>query len=129
FSVLGNHLHLVVEADHNEALSRGMQGLAVRVAKAMNRLMGTRGRVLADHYDARTLDTPTQLVNAIAYVVRNATRHYGTTGADPFSSTACERAVLLCAGASWLIRAGWRRGRGRCPRCPRACSARTLSTR
>lgn len=28
FSVLGNHLHLVVEADGNESLSRGMQGLA-----------------------------------------------------------------------------------------------------
>lgn len=26
FSVLGNHLHLVVEADDSEALSRGMQG-------------------------------------------------------------------------------------------------------
>ena len=29
FSVLGNHLHLVVEADSDLALSRGMQGLGV----------------------------------------------------------------------------------------------------
>jgi len=66
FSVLGNHLHLIVEADDTESLSRGMQGLSVRVAKALNRVMGSRGRVFADHYHARLLGTPTELVNAIA---------------------------------------------------------------
>src|SRR3954464_341478 len=30
FAVLGNHLHLLVEADSSAALSRGMQGLCVR---------------------------------------------------------------------------------------------------
>ena len=33
FSVQGNHLHLVVEAVDKIALSRGMQGLAVRIAR------------------------------------------------------------------------------------------------
>src|SRR5712692_4400514 len=37
YSVQGNHLHLVVEAEDKLALSRGMQGLAVRVARAINR--------------------------------------------------------------------------------------------
>src|ERR1041384_4026520 len=32
FSVQGNHIHLMVEAADATALSRGMQGLAVRVA-------------------------------------------------------------------------------------------------
>src|SRR5215813_8922650 len=77
FNVLGNHLHLVVEADHNQALSRGMQGLCVRIAKAMNRLMGTRGAVLGDHYHANMLESPTKLVNAIAYVLGNAEHHFG----------------------------------------------------
>jgi REP element-mobilizing transposase RayT len=31
FTVQGNHLHLVVEADSSAALSRGMQGLAIRI--------------------------------------------------------------------------------------------------
>src|SRR3954470_23610610 len=70
FTVLGNHLHLVVEADSSEALSRGMQGLCIRIAKALNRLMRKHGRVLADHYHSRLLSTPTELVNAIAYVPR-----------------------------------------------------------
>jgi putative transposase len=57
-----------------------MQGLSVRIAKAMNRLMGTRGAVLGDHYHAHLLETPTKLVNAIAYVLGNAARHYGIEG-------------------------------------------------
>src|SRR6266568_3894393 len=36
FSVQANHLHLVAEADDGRALARGMQGLGVRVAKALN---------------------------------------------------------------------------------------------
>ena len=36
FSVLGNHLHLVVEADSDLALSRGMQGLGVRIARTQS---------------------------------------------------------------------------------------------
>ena len=111
FNVLGNHLHLVVEADHNQALSRGMQGLSVRIAKAMNRLMGTRGAVLGDHYHANMLESPTRLVNAIAYVLGNAEHHFGATGPDPFSSAACDRKLLLCVGVSWLVRVGWRRAR------------------
>src|SRR5438309_4172023 len=33
YSIQGNHLHLLVEVDSAESLSRGMQGLAIRVAK------------------------------------------------------------------------------------------------
>src|SRR4051812_29847794 len=39
FSVLSNHLHLVVEADDSDALSHGMQGLCIRIARALNRLL------------------------------------------------------------------------------------------
>ena len=42
FTVLGNHLHLLVEADDDLALSRGMQGLCIRIAKALNRVMDDR---------------------------------------------------------------------------------------
>jgi len=116
FSVLGNHLHLIVEADSNEALSRGMQGLNVRIAKALNRLMNARGRVLADHYHAQLLPTPTQLVKAIAYVLGNSQHHYGEQPErDPFSSAACDRSRLLCLPVSWLLRKGWRQARWKPP--------------
>jgi REP element-mobilizing transposase RayT len=109
FAVMGNHLHLIVEADSNEALSQGMQGLGIRIAKALNRVMGRRGRVFDDHYHSRLLRTPAELVNAIAYVLGNAEHHYGNPRTDPFSS-AGER-ELLAAPAGWLCGKGWRRAR------------------
>ena len=116
FSVMGNHLHLIVEADSSEALSRGMQGLNIRIAKALNRMMRRRGRVFADHYHSRLLPTPTELVNAIAYVLGNHTHHYGNAGVDPFSSaalTGVRRERVLAHPMTWLLRSGWRRARTR----------------
>ena len=110
FSVLGNHLHLLMEADSNAALSRGMQGLSVRIAKALNRVMQRRGRVFDDHYHSRLLRSPTQLVNAIAYVLGNHEHHYGPSrGIDPCSSLACDAARVLAKPKTWLMRIGWRR--------------------
>jgi REP element-mobilizing transposase RayT len=112
YSVLGNHVHFIVEADDSVALSRGMQGLTIRIAKALNALMGAKGSVFDDHYDARLLTPPTQLVRAIAYVLDNHRHHYGTSGLDPFSSFALpseKRRARLCLPLSWLLRTGWRR--------------------
>src|SRR5438132_3048121 len=41
----------------HESLSRGMQGLGVRIAKALNKLMQQHGSVFADHYHSRLLRT------------------------------------------------------------------------
>jgi hypothetical protein len=112
FSVLGNHMHLLVEADDHVALSRGMQGLGIRLAKALNRVMSARGRVFSDHYHSRVLRTPTELVNAIAYVLGNHAHHFGGHGlADPFSSAACDRGRVMAQPRTWLVRVGWRRVR------------------
>lgn len=120
FSLMGNHLHLIVEADSSRALSRGMQGLCVRIAKALNRMMRRRGRVLADHYHSRIVRTPTELVNAIAYVLGNAAHHFPAPGAgaagkpDGYTSAALEgdrRDRVLAHPRTWLLRSGWRRAR------------------
>jgi len=116
YSVLGNHIHLIVEADGHHSLSRGMQGLSIRIAKTLNRMMNRRGRVFDDHYDARLLRSPTQLVRAIAYVLRNHEHHYGAEGVDPFSSlslAAEARRIRLSLPVTWLLRAGWRKVPGR----------------
>jgi REP element-mobilizing transposase RayT len=112
FSVLGNHLHLVVEADSRAALSRGMQGLGVRIARALNGVVQRKGSVFDDHYHSRLLRSPTQVVNAIAYVLGNHERHYGASrGIDRYSSLACDRGRVLCVPKTWLLRAGWQRAR------------------
>jgi len=113
FSVLGNHLHLLVEADSDVSLARGMQGLEVRIAKALNRVMERRGSVFADHYHSRLLRSPTELVNAIAYVHGNHAHHFGgPQQRDPFSSGAYDpprRERVLSDPVSWLVRHGWKR--------------------
>jgi len=107
YSVQGNHLHLIIEADDSGALTRAMQGLAIRIAKALNSLMERAGRVFDDHYFSRLLKTPTELVRAIRYVLQNHAPHFGQAGADPFSS-ATDRTVLE-PPRGWLLREGWKR--------------------
>lgn len=114
FSVQGNHLHLVVEADSNAGLSRGMQGLAIRIARALNAMMHRSGRVFADHYHSRLLRTPTELARVIAYLMANAAHHFDRPGADPFASGALSldlRVQALEAPVTWLLRIGWRRAK------------------
>jgi len=115
FTVQGNHLHLVVEAESTEALSHGIQGLAIRIARALNAMMDRSGAVFADHYHSRLLKTPTELCRAIAYVLGNAAHHFGHRGADPFTSSSLTpelRGQLLEPPETWLVRAGWRRAKG-----------------
>lgn len=115
FSVLGEHLHLIAEADDKRALSRGMQGLCIRIAKALNRLLGRKGGLFADHYHSRLLRSPTELCAAVRYVLGNAEHHFAERGADWFSSASAEGAAARAEPHGWLLRIGWRRGRW--PRC------------
>ncbi|HYV67416.1 MAG TPA: transposase [Myxococcales bacterium] len=117
FSVQGNHIHLVVEAADERALARGMQGLGVRIAKALNRLMQRKGTVFADHYHARILRSPTQVANALAYVLLNFLHHFpgeaarfGHDPRDPFSSAWRERGrdPPVVPARTWLLSIGWR---------------------
>jgi hypothetical protein len=121
---MSNHLHLIVEAKNRRALSRGMQGLLVRIARALNKLWDRRGSVFADRYHDRILKTPREVRVALAYVLRNAARHgLRFVGVDPFSSgqrfdgweerpprgLADLAPPLLAKARSFLLRAGWRR--------------------
>jgi REP element-mobilizing transposase RayT len=75
YSVQGNHLHLIVEAWDKRALSRGLQGLGIRVARAVNRVGGTRGKVFTERYHARALLTPLEVRRALVYVLFNERHH------------------------------------------------------
>jgi putative transposase len=75
YSIQDHHLHLIVEAADAVALSRGIQGLAVRLARAVNRALGRRGRVFCDRYFSRILKTPREVRNGLCYVLNNTRRH------------------------------------------------------
>ena len=91
----GNHLHLLVEADDQQALARAMQALQVRMARGLNRVMSRKGRVFDDRYHCHVLRTPTEVRHAIRYVRDNARQHAAERGEtyspgyiDPYSSQA-----------------------------------------
>jgi REP element-mobilizing transposase RayT len=87
FSIQGNHLHLICEADNHVALARAMQGLGVRAARAINGACGRRGSVFAERYRVTRVTTATQLRNTLVYVLHNARRHgERLRGVDIFSS-------------------------------------------
>jgi REP element-mobilizing transposase RayT len=106
YSVQGNHIHLVVEAIDARALSRGMQGIAVRIARAVNGVAGRRGRVFADHYFLRELKTPAEVRRAVRYVLDNFVLHaaLGTPQTDALASQ-------IAAPRTWLLSIGWHRSR------------------
>jgi len=85
--VQDDHLHLIVEADDTQVLARGLRGLAIRVARAVNRALNRRGAVWGDRYHARALTSPRAVRNALVYVM--------------------PRSVAQCF--AWLATVGWRK--------------------
>jgi len=120
FSVQHDHLHLLVEADEPTGFERGVRGLAIRVAKAVNRILGRRGQVWADRYHARLLRTPREVRNALVYVLNNWRKHIpGARRLDPRSSAAWfngwfklparpSGAQPVAEARTWLAAVGWR---------------------
>ena len=123
YSVLGNHVHLIVEARDAAALGRGMKSLGARLARAVNRVFGRRGPVLEDRYHSRPLRTPREVRAALRYVLLNARRHARKPGGrrlDPASLgrwfdgwrgrvAAAADAPAVAPAHTWLLREGWRR--------------------
>lgn len=131
FSVQHNHLHLIVEVKDREALYLGAKGLAVRIARGLNKLRGRTGQVIAERYHTHVLGTPREVRNALCYVMNNATKHEGSLhevkapfgGVDLFSSGLYfdgwrEQSLIRVRPAgdpprvaprTWLLTTGWRR--------------------
>jgi hypothetical protein len=85
-----DHLHLLVEAVDKQALSTGMRGLAIKIARRINRLVGRRGRIWADRWHGHELRYPREVRAAIGYVLCNFRKHHPNERAmfDRFSSAA-----------------------------------------
>ncbi len=92
FSVQHDHIHFLIEADSKPSLSKAMQKLCISMARRLNLLWGEGktwvGRIFKQRYHAHLLTTPTEVRNAIVYVLSNAAKHEQIQRghADPFSS-------------------------------------------
>jgi REP element-mobilizing transposase RayT len=140
FSVQGNHLHLICEAEHRSALAAGMKAFQCSAAQHLNqevsRERGTRrlGQVFADRYHGRPISSVRQLRHCVNYVLNNW-RHHGARGPslfdgklDPYSSAVVfpgwkERTTptihippgyeppTVSRPRTWLLAEGWKRAR------------------
>ena len=132
-SIQANHVHLLVEADDERALSRGLRAFMTACARSINAQRARTGRVFAGRYCMTLVTSPRQARNTLAYVINNWRRHRDDRGAtatriaaiDPYSSgarfdgwaDAPERSEMpagyeplpVKGACSWLLTIGWRR--------------------
>ncbi len=123
FSVQDDHVHLIVEADDQRSLGRGMAGVAIRMARAANRILHRRGPLWSCRYHARALTTPREVRNALVYVIFNHRKHVpAARGWDTCSSAprlegwetppspfADSESPPVRRPETWLARTGWKR--------------------
>jgi hypothetical protein len=130
YSILNDHVHMIVEAANAGALACGLKAIAARFARAVNRVFHRVGRVLVDRCHVHVLRAPREVRNAIAYVLLNARRHLAkrglavprAAGIDPASSgrwfqgwrsapPPAHDPPAVAAPRTWLLSLGWcRRG-------------------
>jgi REP element-mobilizing transposase RayT len=136
FAILSNHVHLIVEPQ-GSAISKALQSFGISLGKRINALARRRGRVFRERYHLNILTTPTQVKNALDYVLTNEARHRGRAlqvRLDPFSSATAfnewrrlARSVeflptiwadsaidawlneILSPPRTWLLTRGWQR--------------------
>jgi REP element-mobilizing transposase RayT len=122
FSAQSDHLHLIVEGADKDQLSRGVRGLAIRVARQFNRAVARRGPVWGDRYHARALTTPREVRHGLVYVLMNFKKH---RPGDASRLDACSSAPWfdgfkqgiadpvapppVSRPRTWLASLGWRR--------------------
>jgi REP element-mobilizing transposase RayT len=130
YAILNDHLHLLVEARDREMLARGIQGLLVRIARALNKLWARKGKVFGDRYHGHILRSPREVRHALRYVLQNARKHAAAgrevdvpQAIDVYSSAPwfdgfretlrirnLEAVIRPVADArTWMLTIGWRR--------------------
>jgi putative transposase len=98
FSVQDDHLHLIVEADDNDALARGMKSSSVRANRLFNAALGRgRGPVWGDRYHRRDLTSARQVRNPLVCCLQNYKKHQRVKSGAP--------RIDPCSSARWFQ--GW----------------------
>ena len=122
WNVLGNHLHMVVEADSAAALSSGVRAIAHSISRRLSALnvarfggalstssrtpfsllRGWLGRVFRDRFHAHVLATPTEIAHAIRYVLNNAA-HHGFTDTARHAFTSLSHTTARATPCGFLL--------------------------
>ncbi|MCC6811177.1 MAG: hypothetical protein IT381_27350 [Deltaproteobacteria bacterium] len=95
YAVLGDHVHMLCEADSARWLARGVQKLAISLARLLNAAgvreaggsldpragsfrerAGWIGKIFAERYHLHALATPTEIAACLDYLFTNASKHF-----------------------------------------------------
>jgi REP element-mobilizing transposase RayT len=98
YSVQTTHFHLIVESRSTQSLTRAVQGLAIRLARSVNRALCRSGTVFGDRYRSRVIRGPRDARNTLRYVLNNARRHVR------FAQRNRTRWKDPCSSAPWFRR-------------------------
>ncbi len=95
YSFQKNHIHLILEADSNVILTKGMRSLTITFAKGLQ-----EGRVQLERYHLHVLRTVRETKHALQYVLFNQQKHESGTYSvvDEYSS------VLSCRNGLEMVR-------------------------
>lgn len=115
YSLQSNHLHLLVEAHDRRELASVFKSLGTSLARRINAVASSKSpdskrssapegkpSVFRGRYHLHVLKTPTEVKNALRYVLLNETKHTRrVTIVDEFSSGASFGAWARLLGAEW----------------------------
>lgn len=91
YSLEYDHVHLLIEAENNFILGRGMQSFGVTMAKGINRLKRLKGSVYKHRYHFRMIFSTRQLKYVMNYIFTNGMKHKRSkTIQDPYNSIQAE---------------------------------------
>lgn len=96
FSLEYDHVHLLIEADNNLTLGKGMKALGVTLAKRINKFRGLKGAVYKHRYHFRRVGSSAQLKKVMNYIFSNGVKH-GTSKSIicPYNSLRSEEKYYL----------------------------------
>ncbi|MCC6806751.1 MAG: hypothetical protein IT381_04965 [Deltaproteobacteria bacterium] len=96
YAVLGDHVHMLCEVDGSKWLARGVQKIAISLARSLNAASvreaggsldprdgsmsdrpGWIGPIFAERYHLHALATPTEIAHCLEYLFTNAAKHFG----------------------------------------------------
>ena len=111
YAVLGDHVHMLCEADSAQWLARGIQKLTISLARLFNAdavreaggsldpragpfrdRPGWLGTIFAERYHLHALETPNEIAACLDYLFTNALKHFAS-----ISAVRCK--ITLASGA------------------------------
>lgn len=140
FSILSNHIHMIAEANSNETLATGMRSFGSSFGKNLRKLSGGTGPVFDGRFHMRPLTTPSEMKNALAYVLQNFAKHedlihhYDRYSSAPYfknwkelfghkrgplledEESSPSLPKFLSSPKSWLASVGWMQAKTAAPR-------------